>query len=613
VTANPKRLVLAGCALLALGIPVLLELTTPRFAEATLQPERGPGEEIVVPFSRTSRPGIRRYSISGKLGATALGTRRFRLIADDCVEGLSVDHAEVSLAEFPRERRCDIKSGFIVDLKPNLVPGVNAAEARILDNGGELGFHFMRGFNDPWSRFWILAWAAAVAGLAAMALRRWGFTKPAIAIVAAGLVARILYLDATAFAERSHDVWDHLRYVMFVAQTAHLPPNDACFECHQPPLYYVLAGAVFGLARAFKTGNPFFYLQLLSLLASFGFVFFAAATVRKLCGEKPAGLAALALVVLWPSGIIHAPRLGNDSLLYCLYAGSIYFTNEWWSSANRARRSRELLLAAGLALAALCVKVSGITALFLIGALLVFAVEKRAGARRWLELLRIHRYAIALVVAGGLVFVGFTLYRQHIVSGAQLMRFNKFNEIGGHLRLRNWPLDFVHFDVTTFLKEPFTNGLDDAVGRQLYWNFLLKTSLFGEWSLHEFPQRQIALVLSVLYFGLIGLALAGLARFDRKDLRELAVPVLMAAILLPLSMLYRYLFPIAANSDFRFILPTVITGAALAARGLEHIEARSPKGARAALALVAAFCVLSFVFCSASWFQGAIPVWRVRG
>jgi hypothetical protein len=613
VTANPKRLLFAGCALLALGIPVLLELTTPRFAEATLQPEFGPSESIVVPFSKTSRWGIRRYSISGQLAATALGTRRFRVIADDCVEGLAIDHTEVSLAEVPRELRCEIKSGFLVDLKPHIAPGENTVEARILDNGGDFGFHFMRGFNDPWSRFWILAWAAALGALAAMALRRWGFSKPAIAIVVVGLVARIFYLDATAFAERSHDVWDHVKYIMYVAEKAALPPNEACFECHQPPLYYVLAGAVFGLARVLKTGNPFFYLQLLSLLASFGFVFFAAATVRRVCGEKPAGLAALALAVLWPSGIIHAPRLGNDSLLYCLYAGSIYFTNEWWRSANRARSSRELLWAAALALAALCVKVSGITALFLIGILLVFAAEKRAGARRWIELFRAHQLTITLVVAGCLAFAGFTLYRQHIGSGAELVRFNKFNLIGGHLRLRNSPLDFVRFDVLTFLREPFTNGLDDAMGRQLYWNFFLKTSLFGEWSLHEFPQRQIAIVLSVLYFGLMGLALAGLARFNRKDLRELAVPVLMGAILLPLSMLYRYLFPIAANSDFRFILPTVITWSALTAKGLEFLNARYPRGARAALALVATFCLLSFVFCSASWFQGAMPLWRVKG
>ncbi len=97
------------------------------------------------------------------------------------------------------------------------------------------------------------------------------------------------------------------------------------------------------------------------------------------------------------------------------------------------------------------------------------------------------------------------------------------------------------------------------------WEYTVKCALFGEF---QFPEARqvIAAVLIGASLVLIALTLYAMVRFvffERKENRLAAVSLGALWLLLMLSFVYFNIkYPFGCTMDFRYIVPTVMTGAA---------------------------------------------------
>ena len=87
--------------------------------------------------------------------------------------------------------------------------------------------------------------------------------KVLIIIFVLGIIIRVFYLSYTPYDTRTHDVvGGHLDYIKYLIEHKNVPSSTDCWECFQPPTYYVISSAVYWLTESAGANNPYFYLHV---------------------------------------------------------------------------------------------------------------------------------------------------------------------------------------------------------------------------------------------------------------------------------------------------------------------------------------------------------------
>ena len=124
------------------------------------------------------------------------------------------------------------------------------------------------------------------------------------------------------------------------------------------------------------------------------------------------------------------------------------------------------------------------------------------------------------------------------------------------------------------------NPWSDETGRQYYWNFLLKSSLFGEFDFGKNKNIVITaqliswlFLVIVVYFFII-IFLASLRKKTTTRNMSAILFTVLASIIIPLLILtiVRIKHPYSSQSDFRYIFPVTIPIAFLYSLGLENLK-----------------------------------------
>ncbi len=441
----------------------------------------------------------------------------------------------------------------------------------------------------------------------ARALRRLKLTWPVVLVFVAGVAVRFGYLSVTPFSVRGHDADAHVDYIEYLVTHHGLPnPNDGGVF-YQPPLYYALAAGLWKALTAMGVHSRetiLWALQVQSVVYQLSFLVFSILTAalwldlqpdggfdRGLSSRRGVHALFVALLCLWPSAIIHSVRLGNDDLLYLWFGAGLYFTARWWI----AGRNRDLNLAAGCGALGMLTKSNALLLFVLLAALLgarfVNDKEREFNAhlkRAWPTI------ALALLSIG-------TVLGRAAIDTALGKRSNVLvgnsDRLNGDLAVGNGAANYLWFDAKIFVTEAFTSPWDDAKGRQFFWNYVLKTSLFGEFSFERVWLSNVAVVLSLLLLLLAGCLALGLFLDPGMDfLKEL--PALVVGVTLVLSLMaLRASIPKSCSNDFRYILPVVTPFLYLYVRSLTVFRQRGwTRLATGAQALGWAFATLSTTF-----------------
>jgi len=175
-------------------------------------------------------------------------------------------------------------------------------------------------------------------------------------ILGAGMLLRVA-LAATTPPERAYD--DHYEPLKVVLEERRLPHASACWECYQPPAYYLLSAAVYTVIRPLAAESVDTEqlarrcLQGVSVAAGCATLVVCLLIFRRLPALATAELPAMALIAFLPRHLYMSAMATNDALTYFLASCAVY-------AACRANEARwpvgRSLLAGALAGAAVLSK-----------------------------------------------------------------------------------------------------------------------------------------------------------------------------------------------------------------------------------------------------------------
>jgi hypothetical protein len=387
----------------------------------------------------------------------------------------------------------------------------------------------------------------------------WGIVIVFLTIGAAIMGA---YVHVTPFDKRANDIGSHVGVINMVERRHGIPLDTDCWECVQPPAYYLVAAAALAAAgdpmpdKGMPDGKGERILQGLSTflgIATLGCWLMTARLTLRTSYERTV---ASALCAFWPTLPIQACKCSNDPMLYLLAAASLWQLVRWRTTGS------SVSLAAAGALAGLAphAKFSGFVVVSVFVASLGLALVRRGPGttRRWPRGASAGLAAmIASLVLWVFVLGHYRHWRTHVDFSST-----------GHAPIENTWADFIVVHLKSFLENPWVR-FDKSQARDEFWNYLFRSSLFGEYANDDSTARVLAYLLAMtaavllplVAWGLVVCIRRGLERDDRGH-RELALTV-FAFIGFMLAVRLKY--PIAPHQDFRFALPVVACCASMAA------------------------------------------------
>lgn len=418
------------------------------------------------------------------------------------------------------------------------------------------------------------------------------------------IIIRILYLAVTDFDTRAHDTWEHIEFTKYFVENWSLPPiknatNGAFFH---PPLYYFSTALLYSGVSYITNNNTdsiYFSLQIFSLLASIGFVFFGIKATRLIfaCFVKKESMLlqkilpwiCCLLIALWPSGVIHSVRLGNDPLLYFLFSAALYF----WICLYLRGKNKHLFLAAFFTATAILTKVNA--ALLIPMAIILFLLKAISGHISFSRETIKNTIIASIIITAALGFATYPGIKLKLSGERETLYVDNINNVSSALQVGNKLENLLWLDIKTFVTEPFTSPWEDKYGRQYFPNYLGKTGLFGEWRYGGVAMHNIAVAISIIALAMVIISIIFLFRIPIKDL-QILLPILLISLFLLCGIAYmRTTFPV--NIDFRYILPIIIPFAIFYNYGINlSLLCGKKRLAVSAILLELLFCLFSTLF-----------------
>src|SRR5277367_1539264 len=545
---------------LALLCASLIQFLTPRLKNTSVDDGSRRLEDVPFPFVRQTSAPVKEYHVGADIDYRPYQFTRFTLLPTLCLSSAEIDGKPIAL---PTER-CDFIKGYDFHLPagPGAGPRPMHLDAKVsnplADTFDVFGLSVRAPAGDPLVLTLRLIAGAALAGGLYLALRRWQFSSITSLILVAALPIQLLYQAHTPITERTYDVLGHLQQIEFIAYQGSLPPAAYCHECFQPGLYYAIAAVVYSAARATRIFDPMLVLQFLALAWFWVFLVMAARIVWLWLPQPRDAQLATALLAIWPAGFMHSARVSNDIPLYAFSATCLYFVLSWWKTGSR----KHLMVAAGVAGCGVLIKTTMMPIIVAVGILILYRMfsERRVGTA-WAF------YLLPLFVMS----VGIAVYL--LQSSLRGNLAPPFGDNSPAMYVGNSWKQYLVLDPVSYFTSPFVDSVRDGTGRHYFWNYVLKSSMFGDFSpwFQKPVQRVLALVMSPLLLGLVILFWIGVARCIRRAARQSLPLLVVIAVSIFSVFALRFYNPYSGNNDFRYIYPALIPMVLLLVEGTRNI------------------------------------------
>ncbi len=538
-----------------------LWLTQPAL-QASVTDASGHTSQVSLPWSFDGQPDLREIHVHlhDRMGMN----KNWHIIPDDRLLSVIVNGQVVPLNQFSGQQLSDWSNGVLIDLGHWLKNGDNDIVIQVENHGGQGGINMRPEISGIRMLPYFLGFLLLLSALQQIM----PLSDGQRCIMLLGLVVLLAYWSITPWQLRTHDVGldgGHFGYATWIADRLSLPRPTDGWTYYHPPLYYIISAAILRGADLFSISRPE-ALQIFSLSLWLVFLSASAASLRMcLRGKESWLLVATTALVLWPSGIIHSIRIGNDVPTYACSALAALCMLRWW----KTRYLRALFgMAIWTALALAC-KTSSI-ALVATGCVLLgwkLVLPGRLGRLRAFG----HTAVFGMGIVAGLT-LGLTGNIYHYWRGeVSHWLVGNVGSLTDGLRVPANLKAFLPLDIPTFLVTPWINPWEDASGRGNFWNYLLRNSLSGEFSFDGKAQYLISMA-----WGLALLALSVLV--VREVCRTLAQqagtstayrlrPLLLLGFFWLTSLIsLRIQAPYACSNDFRYIVPILLPAIVLAVR-----------------------------------------------
>ena len=517
------------------------------------------------------------FSIEMNVMAGIGGDFKLDIHPDDCVTRLQVNGIDLPFRDYPGF--CNWNQGFVLS-KTEIEKHVGEVSSKFhvvlsaRNGSGPGGANVELRSESVLMSILTVLFFLCIGGLLFSVGGRLNIDRRLILIFFLGLLLRVGYTQATFYDERGHDTGGHLSYIHLVADFQRIPAANDCWTCYHPPVYYVASAGVWtaaGWLGLTQQDAVKWFDLLISLVA----LAFGLACIKNSLWGTPRYIAAL-LWSVWPSFILASPRIGNDVMFYAMHVIAL------WGCIRYIKTSmgKFLLTAVIAAAAAYWTKSTGAIAFGLVG----LTVLIHTLPRLLRKLGRLEWASVGLLAVVGIIVIVRVLGGD-VVANA-----------GGNdntVLIRNDPGNFLFFDIRTFLTQPYTDPWHDELGRQFFWNYLAKTSLFGEFKLLQTTAGNwLASLVSASFLVLLGFGLRGLwkSKWTKVNVLLAAQALFFFAAMIMLRLKYPY----SCSNDFRYIVPVLLSCLPWVAEGMAG-DNTSVKLKSVGLLAVAVFVVCSSV------------------
>ncbi|MCL2082618.1 MAG: glycosyltransferase family 39 protein [Oscillospiraceae bacterium] len=434
------------------------------------------------------------------------------------------------------------------------------------------------------------------------------YRRAAALVMAIGLLVRIAYVLYTGIGVRQHDIGHltpegdgHFGYVYHFARSFSLP-QSAPGQFYHPPLHHMILGLFYRLGErmSFTPDRINESLQYVTAFYSSCFMLVAYRIFKHLRLKDGFLLGALALVALHPFPILLSGMINNDMLFILLYSSAFLWLLKWLKSSD-SKNTAVLALCTGLAL---MTKTSAFTLAPVIAT--VFIVK----------LLRQGRCGWGLPSKSNFITLGskfalFGLISLPIGLWHPIRRLYLFDlplgyvpEWGGDQHVLDASLfsRFIAFPIPRLFTEIYPGENLEGAAVNLPTS-TLRTSLFGEWAFNTLPEILMHFMaiaqLIIVCLSLLAMVYAVFKIPSPNRVSRLA----LAALWFVQIAFYVYFyveFPAHCTMNFRYIAPTLISGAGFIGIWCQHLSETlhaSWKRLRPWVAVpIIAFVVMSAVF-----------------
>ncbi len=430
-------------------------------------------------------------------------------------------------------------------------------------------------------------------------------------LFAAGFILRLNYCLYTVVSSttrhRQHDVYDfgsekgHAGYIEFFYNNGFkLPDFDPTTRAqfYHPPLHHFLAALWMRLLTTFGASyeRAIGSIQFLTLFYSCCVMVVSERILDALNIIKKPKIIALAIIAFHPSTMLIAGSINNDGLAFLFMMLSIYTAIRWYKDPT----IKNILLIALSIGAGMSAKLSA--ALVALPIALLFLIKLIKDKKRLTD--NIGQFCIfgCVCLPLGLWFsvrnfikykVEFTYVPRLADTSDQYIGFHTAYERLFDLSydpFENVFLNRVHTGAEYFEYNPFVS--------------IIKTSLFGEYKYENVPTAvcRVLLILNMVLIALSIIAMIYCCVTKSKYLdRDMKLFIVSYHLLLFVNFIvFAFNYPHNCSMDFRYILPTMITGALFTGLFPKQIEDNSKKDSTAVkvvnyttIALVSAFCLFS--------------------
>lgn len=523
-------------------------------------------QSITLPFSQDHLGG---YTIRVALDGIKSNKHSFRIYPDDEIHGLTINGKPVPLDHLSIDDRRNYGSGFIIEIDQFTPNQTNVLEAHLSNASNPAGFRIES--LKRLSNSKLLVIYLVLIALVFILKRHLQITKAQTLVLLASLAVSALYLSKTDERTRTFDVFEgggHKDYIEYLIEHKKLPVPGDGWEYHQPPLYYLSAALAKQTAPINSKVSGELWGQLFALFLWTLFLTSSLATIRLAFPKHPSVILMASIALsLWPAGIIHSIRIGNDLGVYACYSLAFFFIIKWWKS----RDSRTLFWASLWMAGALLSKSNGLAVAGVLGILMLFHIY---GLVRKPSLFQQHKAQLLrdIAIAGGLfcaaMLLNFADNIKHYLDGTSKdwLLSNVSEMINPGLKVGNAPQNYLIFDTATFLQEPFISTWEDKYGRQYFWNFVLRSSLSSEYFFngkwmglwgHINGVLLLMTITGTLIFYLQRQPQTSWNKIKRISYRN--APWIMALVFpFILLLAYRIKVPLSCNTDFRYIYPVIV-------------------------------------------------------
>lgn len=423
------------------------------------------------------------------------------------------------------------------------------------------------------------------------------------------MIIRLCYMLVTAPNSRQYDTFTaaydgHEAYAWGLYEDFKMPETNN-YQFYHPPINAFLQamfmhltdgltrlyGSIFGVSdyflTAFNEGKPEwlasyrYYLygtcQILSYIYSVIIMIFGLKILRVIGLKGKKLVFWFAFFALFPRHIILSATLNNDGLAYLFTLAAVYFALKWWIQTKSLKDILMCALVIGLGIST---KLSAATVCLPIG--LIFLYELILSFKKSFSSVSlgklIMQYSLFLLVCAPIA-LSFIIYAKIRFNQPIGFVFSSLNSALGTEKISVFERFFISFDKNeyfyTIYLRPFYNSLTHVNNNHNLWNYLVRSSLFGEfsyWQGESFAFLAVCLMTALAALSVAILVIMIIVRAKKKysdtgySLSALAtdqkalyfgIALMLTQVL---SIIYFYIrMPYSCTMDFRYILPSIIS------------------------------------------------------